>query len=99
MLNAARSRILCLIEIGFPSDNRRIILSFELMNEVKVTDVIRSRSVFHRLSTAPSIPCNGPFAAERSRGTNRQTGEQMTHWDMLPNLETQINRTIAGSNI
>ena len=26
---------------------------------------------------------NGPFAAERSRGTNRQTGEQMTHWEML----------------
>ena len=26
---------------------------------------------------------NGPFAAKRSRGTNRQTGEQMTHWDML----------------
>ena len=26
---------------------------------------------------------NGPFAAERSRGSNRQTGEQMMHWDML----------------
>ena len=26
---------------------------------------------------------NGPFAAEQSRGTNRHTGEQMTHWDML----------------
>ena len=26
---------------------------------------------------------NEPFAAERSRGTNRQTGEQMTHWAML----------------
>ena len=25
----------------------------------------------------------GPFEAEQSRGTNRQTGEQMTHWDML----------------
>ena len=26
---------------------------------------------------------NGPFAAERSFGTNCQTGEQMMHWDML----------------
>ena len=26
---------------------------------------------------------NGPFAAERSSGTNRQTGDQITHWDML----------------
>ena len=26
---------------------------------------------------------NRPFAAERSRGTNRQTGEQMPHWAML----------------
>ena len=72
----------CTVEnplFDFPSDNQRIILSFELMNEAKVTDVIRSRNVFHRLSTAPSISCNGPFAAERSRGTNRQTGEQMTH--------------------
>ena len=26
---------------------------------------------------------NGPFAAEQSRGTIRQTGEQMTYWDLL----------------
>ena len=26
--------------------------------------------------------CNGPFAAERSRVTNRQTGEQITLWDI-----------------
>ena len=29
------------------------------------------------------LASNGPFAAEYSRGTNRHTGEQMTHWDML----------------
>ena len=33
---------------------------------------------------------NGPFAAERSRGTNRQTGEQMTHWDMLNKENSNI---------
>ena len=32
---------------------------------------------------ARAVLGNRPFAAERSRGTNRQTGEQMTHWDML----------------
>jgi len=26
---------------------------------------------------------NGHFAAEGLRGTNRPTGEQMTHWDIL----------------
>ena len=34
---------------------------------------------------------NEPFAAERSRGTNQQSGEQMTYWDpvhhLLSNLE------------
>ena len=33
---------------------------------------------------------NGPFAAERSRGTNRQIGEQMTHWDMLNKENSNI---------
>ena len=38
---------------------------------------------------------NGPLAAERSRGSNRQTGELMTLWDMLnkenSNLEAFFN--------
>ena len=41
------------------------------------------RSVPRSLSKLQVIARNVPFAAERSRGTNRQTVVKMTHWDML----------------
>ena len=33
---------------------------------------------------------NGSFAAEQSHGKNQQTGEQMTHWDMLNKATIKI---------
>ena len=41
------------------------------------------RTSLSSVRTATTEGQYGAFAAERSRGKNRQTGEQMTHGDML----------------